>query len=167
ELVDFGFVGDIDVVDPMVLRKLLDSNLMPVVSPLSADDEGTLLNINADTVAAALAAALGAEKLVLCTGAPGILADRADPGSLISYTDLAGLRELRERGGHCRGHAAEGQGHRSSHSRRGAPRPRGVVPVAGGHPRRGVHQRGDRHADRRGRHCADAGRAAGCGELSV
>ncbi len=103
ELVDFGFVGDIDMVDPMVLRKLLDNNLMPVVSPLSADDEGTLLNINADTVAAALAAALGAEKLVLCTAAPGILADRTDPGSLISYTDLAGLREL-----HAQGRIAEG-----------------------------------------------------------
>jgi acetylglutamate kinase len=98
ESVDFGFVGDIDVVDPAVLRTLLDSNLMPVVSPLSADDTGTLLNINADTVAAALAAALGAEKLVLCTGVPGILADRADPGSLISYTDLAGLRELCQQG---------------------------------------------------------------------
>jgi acetylglutamate kinase len=97
-LVDFGFVGDIDVVDPTVLRKLLENNLMPVVSPLSADDAGTLLNVNADTVAAALAAALGAEKLVLCTGAPGILADRSDPRSLISYTDLAGLRELREQG---------------------------------------------------------------------
>ena len=64
---------------------------MPVVSPLSADEHGMLLNINADTVAAAIGAALGAEKLILCTGAPGILGDVDDPGSLISYTDLAGL----------------------------------------------------------------------------
>ena len=98
ERVDYGFVGDIDSVDPTVLRKLLDNGLMPVVSPLSADDDGVLLNINADTVAAALAAALGAEKLILCTGAPGILADIADPGSLISYTDLEGLSRLREQG---------------------------------------------------------------------
>jgi acetylglutamate kinase len=98
ELVDFGFVGDIDQVDTSVLKKLLDNGLMPVVSPLSADEAGTLLNINADTVAAALGAALGAEKLILCTGAPGILGDLADPGSLISYTDLAGLRRLREEG---------------------------------------------------------------------
>ena len=98
ELVDYGFVGDIDEVDPTVLRKLLDNGLMPVVSPLSADDSGTLLNINADTVAAALAAALGAEKLILCTGAPGILAEVVDPGSLISYTDLRGLKRLREEG---------------------------------------------------------------------
>jgi len=98
EPVDFGFVGDIDAVDTAVLRKLLDNGLMPVVSPLSADESGTLLNINADTVAAALGAALGAEKLILCTGAPGILGDLADPGSLISYTDVRGLRRLREEG---------------------------------------------------------------------
>ena len=98
EMVDYGFVGDIDEVDPTVLRKLLDNGLMPVVSPLSADDSGTLLNINADTVAAAVAAALGAEKLILCTGAPGILAELGDPGSLISYTDLRGLKRLREEG---------------------------------------------------------------------
>jgi len=98
ELVDFGFVGDIDAVDTTVLKKLLDNGLMPVVSPLSADEAGTLLNINADTVAAAIGAALGAEKLLLCTGAPGILGSRADPGSLISYTDLAGLKRLREEG---------------------------------------------------------------------
>ena len=98
EVVDYGFVGDIDAVDPDVLRKLLDNGLMPVVSPLSADDNGVLLNINADTVASALAAALSAEKLILCTGAAGILADVADPGSLISYTDLEGLAQLREQG---------------------------------------------------------------------
>jgi acetylglutamate kinase len=98
ELIDFGFVGDIDAVDPTVLRKLLDNALMPVVSPLSADDSGTLLNINADTVAAAIGAALVAEKLILCTGAPGILGSVDDPGSLISYTDLRGLKRLREEG---------------------------------------------------------------------
>jgi acetylglutamate kinase len=98
ELVDFGFVGDIDAIDPTVLKKLLDNGLMPVVSPLSADESGTLLNINADTVAAAIGAALAAEKLILCTGAPGILGSLADPGSLISYTDLQGLKRLREEG---------------------------------------------------------------------
>src|SRR5580693_9420040 len=98
EAVDFGFVGDIDMIDVSVIQKHLDNGLMPVISPLSADDQGVLLNINADTVAAALGAALGAEKLILCTGAPGILGDLADPGSLISYTDLSGLRRLREEG---------------------------------------------------------------------
>jgi len=98
ELIDFGYVGDIDAVDTTVLTKLLDNGLMPVVSPLSADDSGTLLNINADTVAAAIGAALAAEKLILCTGAPGILASLDDPRSLISYTDLQGLKRLREEG---------------------------------------------------------------------
>jgi acetylglutamate kinase len=98
EMVDFGFVGDVDSVDTTVLRKLLDNGLMPVVSPLSADENGVLLNINADTVAAALGAALSAEKLILCTGAPGILGNVEDPGSLISYTDVRGLKQLREEG---------------------------------------------------------------------
>jgi acetylglutamate kinase len=96
QTVDYGFVGDIDGVDTNVIRKLLDNGLMPVVSPLSADENGVLLNINADTVAAAIGAALGAEKLILCTGAPGILERVEDPGSLISYTDLRGLKRLKD-----------------------------------------------------------------------
>ena len=96
--VDYGFVGDIDEVDSDILIKQLDNGLMPVVSPLSADPKGTLLNINADTVAAALAIALGAEKLILSTGAPGILEDAGDPRSLISYIDLPGLSKLRAEG---------------------------------------------------------------------
>lgn len=98
EPVDFGFVGDIDAVDVDVLRKQLDNGLMPVVSPLSADANGVLLNINADTVAAAIGAALNAEKLILCTGAPGILERIDDPTSVISFTDLSGLKRLRESG---------------------------------------------------------------------
>ncbi len=98
EMIDFGFVGDIDKVDPTVIRKLLDNGLMPVISPLSCDEQGTLLNINADTVAAAIGAALDAEKLVLCTGAPGILERVEDPTSIISYTDLQGLKRLRDNG---------------------------------------------------------------------
>ena len=98
ESVDYGFVGDIDSVDADILRKQLDNGLMPVVSPLSCDESGTLLNINADTVAAAIAAELDAEKLILVTGATGILEDVNDPGSLISYIDRKHLRELKERG---------------------------------------------------------------------
>src|SRR5271170_6708499 len=98
ESVDYGFVGDIDSVNAAVIEKLLIDGLMPVVSPLSADSNGTLLNINADTVAAALGGALAAEKLVLCTGAPGILERSTDPSSLISYTDIKGLNRLRDGG---------------------------------------------------------------------
>jgi len=98
ETVDYGFVGDIDAVDTNVIAKLLDNGLMPVVSPLSADSTGTLLNINADTVAAAIGGALAAEKLILCTGANGILERVEDASSVISYTDLKGLKKLRDQG---------------------------------------------------------------------
>lgn len=97
-VVDYGLVGDIDAIDANVITKLLDNGLMPVVSPLSADDNGVLLNINADTVAAAIGSALGAEKLIVCTGAPGILERVEDPSTLISYMDLAGLSRLRSEG---------------------------------------------------------------------
>jgi len=96
--VDYGYVGDIDSVEADILRKQLDNGLMPVVSPLSCDSAGTILNINADTVAAAIAAELSAEKLILSTGAPGILEDAADPQSLISYVDRAALDRLRNEG---------------------------------------------------------------------
>ena len=98
DAVDYGFVGDIDSVDASVLHKQLDNGLMPVVSPLSSDASGTLLNINADTVAAAIAAELNAEKLILATGAPGILDNKDDPQSLISYIDRDGLRKLQSSG---------------------------------------------------------------------
>ncbi len=98
ETVDYGFVGDIDSVNSTVIEKLLADGLMPVVSPLSADSNGILLNINADTVAAAIGGALSAEKLVLCTGAPGILERVEDSSSVISYTDINGLKKLREHG---------------------------------------------------------------------
>ena len=94
ETVDYGFVGDIVGVDASLLVKQLDAGLMPVVSPLSSDEAGCVLNINADTIAAQIGASLGAEKLILCTGAPGILEDLADPSSLVSYTDLQGLAGL-------------------------------------------------------------------------
>ena len=96
--IDYGFVGDIDAVDADVLRKQLDNGLMPVVSPLSCDESGTILNINADTVAAAIAAELNAEKLILATGAAGVLEDVRDPRSLISYIDRAALDKLRDDG---------------------------------------------------------------------
>lgn len=96
--VDFGFVGDIEGIEIDMLEKQLGLGLLPVVSPLSADSSGTLLNINADTVAAALAVELKAEKLILATGAPGILENAADPDSLVSYLDLEGLSKLKEKG---------------------------------------------------------------------
>ena len=98
ETVDYGYVGDIDRVDSALLERLLGIGALPVVSPISADEAGTLLNINADTVASALSVALGAEKLIVLGEAPGLLADPNDPGSVISFLDLAGLERMRESG---------------------------------------------------------------------
>jgi acetylglutamate kinase len=92
--IDYGFVGDIDSVDANVISKQLDNGFMPVVSPVSCDESGTILNINADTVAAAIAAELNAEKMILATAAAGILEDADDPQSLISYIDRAALEKL-------------------------------------------------------------------------
>ena len=82
ELVDYGFVGDVAAVEPRVLTALMDAGYVPVVSPLSAADDGTLLNINANAIASALAVALGAEKLLFIAGAAGILERQDDAGSL-------------------------------------------------------------------------------------
>lgn len=96
--VDYGHVGDIEGIDPSILGHLLAGGFLPVVSPISADASGAILNINADSVAAAIAVALGAEKLLLLQDAPGLLTNPADPASLVSYTDLAGLARLRAQG---------------------------------------------------------------------
>jgi len=96
--VDFGEVGDILGVDRSLIDRLLEAGLVPVVSSLAADDTGRVLNVNADTTAAALAAAVGAEKLFFLTGVPGILEVQADPLSLVSYLDLAGITDLETRG---------------------------------------------------------------------
>jgi acetylglutamate kinase len=96
--VDFGEVGDLVSVDRTVLDRLLGAGFVPVVSPISADESGRLLNVNADTAAATIACALDAEKLIFLTDTPGILEDRADPASMISCTDLAGLAAMEGRG---------------------------------------------------------------------
>ncbi len=96
--VDYGHVGDLVTVDARVLETLLGAGYLPVVSPLAADAAGNLLNVNADNAAAALAVALKAEKLLLLTAARGVLRNVHDPHSLVSYTDLAGLRRLRDLG---------------------------------------------------------------------
>jgi acetylglutamate kinase len=98
ETIDYGLVGDIEAIEPALVARLLEAGFVPVISSLAADEQGQVLNINADTVASALAVALKAEKLMLITSAPGILEDLEDPRSVVSYTDLAGLAELRAKG---------------------------------------------------------------------
>ena len=89
-----GLVGDVARVNPAVIIPLLDLGYIPVISSVAPNAEGQSYNINADTVAGELAAALDAEKLVLLTDTPGILRDRADPGSLIRHSTLSQAREL-------------------------------------------------------------------------
>ncbi len=96
--VDYGHVGDVVQVEPRLLLHLLDGGFVPVVSPLGADGGGRLLNLNADAVAAAIAVALSAEKLLLLVEPAGILEDASDPRSLVSYLDLPGLARLRASG---------------------------------------------------------------------
>ncbi|MBT6436360.1 MAG: acetylglutamate kinase [Deltaproteobacteria bacterium] len=101
--VDFGEVGDVCAVDTKVLLKTLEAGVIPVVSPLAMDEDGTILNCNADTLAAELAIALGAAKLILMSNIPGILANVDDSTSMLHYTDLAELSELEEKGAFSRG----------------------------------------------------------------
>ena len=87
-----GFVGDVVAVNAAVLEQLLTDGLAPVVSTIGSDADGQAYNINADAAAASIAVALGAEKLVYLTGAPGLLADPADPASVIQRLTAAELR---------------------------------------------------------------------------
>ena len=84
EMIDFGHVGDVVDINVRLLRLLLDNGYVPVISSLGADEQGNIYNINADTIAAEIAAHLQAEKLVLLTDVEGILRDRNDPASRIS-----------------------------------------------------------------------------------
>ncbi len=97
-MVDYGFVGNIEQIDAQAIQDVLDAGELPVVSAISAAEDGTILNINADTVAASLASALQAEKLILATGAIGILENIADPRSLVSYLDIQGLARMKADG---------------------------------------------------------------------
>jgi len=90
---DLGFVGDVEAVNPAILHRLLAEELIPVVSTIGADVAGQAYNINADTVAGAVAVALGAEKVVYLTDVEGLLDDVDDPDSLISRIDAATLRK--------------------------------------------------------------------------
>jgi acetylglutamate kinase len=80
---DIGFVGEVSSVQPEAIRILQQHDVIPVISPLGVDENGQGYNINADTAAAAIAGALGADKFVLLTDVRGVLRDRENPDSLI------------------------------------------------------------------------------------
>ena len=89
-----GFVGDVERVDPTLLRKLLDEDLVPVVATIGTDDAGQAFNVNADTAAAAIAAALPADRLVFLTDVDGIRTDRHDPATRLTRASAAELEAM-------------------------------------------------------------------------
>jgi acetylglutamate kinase len=91
---ELGYVGDVRAVNPTILERLLAEDLIPVVSTIGSDPSGQAYNINADTVAGALAEALGAEKAVFLTDVAGLLDDVDDPASLISHVTAAELQAM-------------------------------------------------------------------------
>ncbi|MCK8827480.1 acetylglutamate kinase [Natroniella acetigena] len=82
--VDLGYVGEVEQINPEVLKAIINSNYLPIVAPVGVDLEGNSYNINADLVAGKLAGALQAEKLILLTNVEGIMTDPDDEDSLIS-----------------------------------------------------------------------------------
>jgi acetylglutamate kinase len=84
---ELGFVGEVHSVNPGILERLLAQDLIPVVATIGTDATGQAYNINADTVAGAIAEVLGAEKLVYLTDVEGLRRDRGDPASLVHATN--------------------------------------------------------------------------------
>jgi acetylglutamate kinase len=95
---ELGFVGNVASINPDLLLRLLAEDLIPVVATIGSDDTGQAYNINADTAAGALAAAVGAAKLVYLTDVDGIRADRDDPASRLSGITTVGLAAMIESG---------------------------------------------------------------------
>ncbi|MYG98508.1 MAG: acetylglutamate kinase [Acidimicrobiaceae bacterium] len=91
---ELGYVGDIASVDPRIIERLVTREIIPVVSSIGADTGGQAYNINADTMAAALAGALGAAKVVYLTDVPGLLADPSDASSLVSRATVTDVEAM-------------------------------------------------------------------------
>jgi acetylglutamate kinase len=95
---EVGFVGEIVTINPGIVEALISRRHIPVISSVSADESGQSYNINADTFAGEIAAALGAEKLFLMTDTPGLMQDLHDPDSLIPQLDIREARRLIDAG---------------------------------------------------------------------
>lgn len=98
ETVDFGHVGDVVDIDATLITTLIDKNYLPVISSLGADDDGRIFNINADTIAAEIAAGLGAEKLILISDVNGIYMTEGDETTKLSQLTTQEARNLIESG---------------------------------------------------------------------
>lgn len=97
-VVDFGHVGDVVKIDASLIEVMLGNGYLPVLSSLGADDHGQVFNINADTIAAEIAVALKAEKLILLSDVNGIYLDPNEPSTKISRLPIADARDLIESG---------------------------------------------------------------------
>ncbi len=93
-----GFVGEVASVSIKLVESLVENGYVPIISSVAADENGQAYNINADTVAGEIAAALGAEKLILLTDTAGILEDYHDPSTLLTRLTIQKARELIETG---------------------------------------------------------------------
>lgn len=91
---DLGYVGEVEKVNPELLETLVSSGYLPVIAPIGVGPEGETFNINADHVAAAIAVALKAQKLILLTDAPGVLLDKKDASTLISELSAAKAKRM-------------------------------------------------------------------------
>ena len=91
---DIGFVGEVARIDPTVIRMFEQHDVVPVISPIGVDESGQTYNINADTVASAIAGALQADKFILLTDVRGVLRDRNDESSLIESIRMSEIEQL-------------------------------------------------------------------------
>jgi len=89
-----GFVGDIASVDTTVIHSVLNDGAVPVIATIGSDGHGQAYNVNADTAAAAIAGALGAQKVIFLTDVPGILRDRSDVQSLVAQATRDEIAEM-------------------------------------------------------------------------
>jgi acetylornithine/N-succinyldiaminopimelate aminotransferase len=142
EEVDLGQVGEVTSVRPEAVRDLIDAGRIPVVSSVAPDGHGAVYNVNADTAAAALAVALGAEKLLVLTDVEGLYLDWPDPEEVIGEISRGPRRDPPRPG---QRHDPEdgrlpegGPGRRTARDRRR--RPRAALRAA-----RALHRRGHRH----------------------
>ena len=94
ESIDFGHVGDVVEVNASLINILLDNNYLPIISSLGADDDGRVFNINADTIAAEIAADLQAEKLILLTDVNGIYLDEKREETKLPQLTAAEARQM-------------------------------------------------------------------------
>ncbi len=91
---ELGFVGDVAAVNPRIINDLLAREIVPVIATIGTDGSGQAYNINADPVAGAIAVALDAEKVIYLTDVPGLMADPADPDTLIGATTAGRLKVM-------------------------------------------------------------------------